>query len=177
MSIINDPNVQPESDPALAPAPCSARPLPQNVLRLVLQIEDTPANREALESAYLMLQRYPFPTAPQHSILKLEQIYIASMKRLVPNAQISDPAQQNYEYDSTAIRRVRCIRWLEANMIREVTIVATFTTGTTVDDPEKAEDQCKNLLLAKLGENHTAGKAGAGELFSVSIDRVESRSL
>lgn len=61
-------------------------------------------------------------------------------------------------------------------MVREVKIVATFTTGTTVDDATEAEEQCTKMLLNKLKENHTADLTGA-ELFSVEIQSVTSESL
>lgn len=56
--------------------------------------------------------------------------------------------------------------------MREIIILATFRIGTTIDNPKKAEEHCKQLLLGKLKENHIAGAPDSGELFSIEIERV-----
>lgn len=42
------------------------------------------------------------------------------MNNFRPTNRISDPAQQNYEYDSTAIAGFDCIRWLGAIMAKQL---------------------------------------------------------
>lgn len=61
--------------------------------------------------------------------------------------------------------------------MKEVTVIAKFTTGTTMDDAEKAEAHVKQLLLDKLKENHTAEPFGSNGLFQVRILDVEATSL
>ena len=61
--------------------------------------------------------------------------------------------------------------------MREITIIATFRIGTTMDDAKKAKEHCKQLLLARLKENDTAGDPGGRQLFIVKIERVKSQRL
>lgn len=75
-----------------------------------------------------------------------------------------------------AAEAIRCTDGLEANM-KEVTIIAKFTSGTTIDDAEKAEKHVKQLLLNKLKENHTAEQFGSNCLFQVRILDTEAASL
>ena len=56
------------------------------MLRLVCQVEDTEGNRAALIECVKAIERIPFPTTPKLSVLKLEQVRLTLMKKLIPNA-------------------------------------------------------------------------------------------
>lgn len=61
-----------------AMAPTEDR-LPTDSLRLVLQLEDTEANRFIMEQAHETLKRQVIPEANRRAILKLEQIRLTSV--------------------------------------------------------------------------------------------------
>jgi len=70
------------------PAPTgseSASMIPLDMLRLVCQVEDTQGNRAALIECVKAIERIPFPTTPKLSVLKLEQVRVTLMKKLIPN--------------------------------------------------------------------------------------------
>jgi hypothetical protein len=56
------------------------------MLRLVCQVEDTEGSRAALKACIEAIERIPFPTSPKLSVLKLEQIRLTLMKKLIPNS-------------------------------------------------------------------------------------------
>lgn len=69
---------------------------------------------------------------------------------------------------------------LHKNMINEVTIIAKFTTGTTQDNPAKAEASIKKLLLEGLAKHSFAtehDQSGSTGLFEVKIISVKAESL
>jgi len=61
-------------------------------------------------------------------------------------------------------------------MINEVTITATFVTGTSQQDSAKAEEGCKELLLRLLRIHDIATETGS-PLFLVKILKVESEKI
>lgn len=72
-------------------------------------------------------------------------------------------------------RRLRGV--VKRRYMKQVTVIAKFTTGTTMDDAEKAVEYVKKLLLNKLKENRTAEQFGSNGLFQVRILDVETASL
>jgi hypothetical protein len=66
-----------------APAGC-----PPNVIRMVLQMEDTPANRQLMLQAYVYAERSLQSAGGRHGVLKREEVLIAgSHVKQAPNDQ------------------------------------------------------------------------------------------
>jgi hypothetical protein len=76
----------PASPPLPAPTGSEQKStIPTDMLRLVCQVEDTEGNRAALIECVKAIERIPFPTTPKLSVLKLEQVRLTLMKKLIPN--------------------------------------------------------------------------------------------
>lgn len=64
---------------------------PRNVIRVVLQVEDTPSNQIVLKRVYEMITEMAIPD-PQHAILKAEQIEIVRVS--MPNEKLTDSRRE-----------------------------------------------------------------------------------
>lgn len=61
--------------------------------------------------------------------------------------------------------------------MHSVTLLAKFTTDTTVDDHDKAREKTKELLLRQLKKAQIAGEKSSEGLFEVEIVEMDSENI
>lgn len=67
---------------------------PDRLLRVVLQVEDTPENRKTIERVFDYLRQKTKPDISRHAVLKQEQVYVENFA--MPNQTKPEfPSQSN----------------------------------------------------------------------------------